>query len=76
MATNSATTVRSATPSESGGFVRWLAGSANNVAAYWVRREAIKALQALDDRRLRDIGLMRCQIKAAVKGIRPLRSCR
>jgi len=38
------------------------------VAAYWERRAAIKALQGLDDRELRDIGLARCNIETAVFG--------
>ena len=40
----------------------------NSIAVWWLRREAIKALQSLDDRQLRDIGLARCHIEAAAKG--------
>ena len=68
MTTISSTTARSAVPGVLGGFVRWLATWANNVAAYWARREAIKTLRAMDDHELYDIGIRRCQIEAAVKG--------
>jgi uncharacterized protein YjiS (DUF1127 family) len=40
----------------------------NSIAAWWLRREAIKALRKLDDRQLRDIGLARCHIEAAANG--------
>ncbi|WP_213737502.1 DUF1127 domain-containing protein [Bradyrhizobium sp. dw_411] len=42
----------------------WLDGFAN----YLVRRAAIMSLHELDDRALRDIGLHRTQIDAAVRG--------
>jgi uncharacterized protein YjiS (DUF1127 family) len=61
----------SSTPARSGaggGFARRLAMLGNSIAAYWLRREAIKALRKLDDRELRDIGLARCHIEAAAKG--------
>jgi uncharacterized protein YjiS (DUF1127 family) len=51
-----------------GGFTRALGNLANGLAAYWVRREAIKALQAMDDRDLRDIGISRSHIESAVWG--------
>ncbi len=51
-----------------GGFVRWLGICANGLAAYLERRAAFKALQEMDDRGLRDIGLGRCQIEDAVYG--------
>jgi uncharacterized protein YjiS (DUF1127 family) len=37
--------------------------------AYWKRREIIKTLQELNDHQLRDIGLRRDQIEAAVDGV-------
>jgi uncharacterized protein YjiS (DUF1127 family) len=40
----------------------------NSIAVWWLRREAIKALRQLNDRELRDIGLVRCHIEAAAKG--------
>ena len=51
-----------------GGLTRAIANWANEFAAHWVRREAIKNLQALDDRALRDIGIHRSNIESAVKG--------
>jgi uncharacterized protein YjiS (DUF1127 family) len=57
------------TPSRlSGGLIRWIGACAHALAAYWDRRAAIKALEELDDRGLRDIGLARCHIEAAVGG--------
>jgi uncharacterized protein YjiS (DUF1127 family) len=38
------------------------------IALYFARRAAIKSLRELDDRALRDIGLLRCQIEPAVPG--------
>jgi uncharacterized protein YjiS (DUF1127 family) len=61
----------SSTPARSGagvGFTGWLATLGNSIVAYWMRREAIKALRKLNDRELRDIGLARCHIEAAAKG--------
>ena len=52
-----------------GGFARTLGNWANVLAAYWVRREAIKALRAMNDRELRDIGLHRGRIEDAVYGL-------
>ena len=40
----------------------------NGIAGYFVRRAAIASLRELDDRSLRDIGLVRSQIEAAVYG--------
>jgi uncharacterized protein YjiS (DUF1127 family) len=57
-----------------GGFTRVLGDWANGLATYWVRREAIKALRAMNDRELRDIGITRSHIEEAVWGrcaIRP-----
>ena len=39
------------------------------IARYFVRRAAIARLRELDDRVLRDIGLERSQIEAAVYGV-------
>jgi uncharacterized protein YjiS (DUF1127 family) len=58
-------------PTSSGlpsGLIRWIGACAYALAAYRDRRAAIKALQELDDRGLRDIGLARCHIEAAVGG--------
>jgi uncharacterized protein YjiS (DUF1127 family) len=50
------------------GLVRWIASLAHGIAAYGERRAAIRALLQRDDRELRDIGLLRSQIEAAVCG--------
>jgi uncharacterized protein YjiS (DUF1127 family) len=50
------------------GFTRMLGNWLNGLAAHWVRREAIKALRAMDDRELRDIGIHRSFIEDAVRG--------
>ena len=42
----------------------WLDGFAN----YLARRDAIVSLHELDDRALRDLGLHRSQVEAAVRG--------
>ena len=55
-------------PQLSGGLVRWIGAGALAAAAYWERRAAIRALLERDDRELRDIGLVRSQIEAAVGG--------
>jgi uncharacterized protein YjiS (DUF1127 family) len=58
-----------ARPSASGGlrgFIRWIGICADRLDAYLARRDGIKALREMDDRQLRDIGLARCHIEAAV----------
>jgi uncharacterized protein YjiS (DUF1127 family) len=57
-----------AQPGSSGGLVRWIEAGALALLAHLERRAAIKTLRALDDRALRDIGIARCQIEAAVGG--------
>ena len=61
-------TARSTPSGLSGGLIRWIGVCAHALTDYWDRRAAIKALQELDDRGLRDIGLARCHIEAAVGG--------
>ena len=51
------------------GIARLLCNLANGVVVYWARREAIKTLRQMDDRALRDIGVARSQIEAAVHGV-------
>jgi len=51
-----------------GGLVRWIGIWAHAVAANWERRAAINALLERNDRELRDIGIVRSQIEAAVGG--------
>jgi uncharacterized protein YjiS (DUF1127 family) len=48
--------------------IRILGRCVDRLAAYWCRREAIKMLAQFDDRELRDIGLTRGRIEAAVNG--------
>ena len=62
------TTAQSAPATALGGFTRRLGDWVNGVAAFWVRREAIKALRAMNDRELRDIGITRSHIEEAVWG--------
>jgi uncharacterized protein YjiS (DUF1127 family) len=62
------TTAQTAPATAFGGFTRVLANLANGFAEHWVRREAIKALRAMDDRELRDIGISRSHIDSAVWG--------
>jgi uncharacterized protein YjiS (DUF1127 family) len=68
MSTIASTTAQPEIQSAWAAFARWLGSRATDVAAYWVRREAIKTLRQLDDRALRDIGVSRCHIEAAVGG--------
>ena len=51
------------------GLARLLGGVAHGLVTYWARREAIKVLSEMDDRALRDIGIARSQIEAAVQGV-------
>jgi uncharacterized protein YjiS (DUF1127 family) len=52
----------------SGGLLRGIGVLAQALLDHWARRTAIQMLSARDDRELRDIGLMRSQIEAAVGG--------
>jgi uncharacterized protein YjiS (DUF1127 family) len=49
--------------------LRSLNTSRERIARYFVHRSAIAHLRELDDGALRDIGLARSQIEAAVRGI-------
>jgi len=65
-----------AAPQSAGSFAalaHWMARFARTVMLHWDRRAAIKSLSELDDRALRDIGLQRCHIEAAVRGERSRR---
>jgi uncharacterized protein YjiS (DUF1127 family) len=62
------TTAQSTPTTASGGLTRMLGDWVNGLAAFWVRREAIKALRAMNDRELRDIGITRSHIEEAVWG--------
>ncbi|MBA7680049.1 hypothetical protein ES703_88357 [subsurface metagenome] len=62
------TTAQTAPATAFGGIARTLGNWADGLAAFWVRREAIKALRAMNDRELRDIGITRSHIDDAVWG--------
>jgi uncharacterized protein YjiS (DUF1127 family) len=47
----------------------WIVACWDRIARYFVHRAAIAHLRELDDGALRDIGLARSQIEAAVRGI-------
>jgi uncharacterized protein YjiS (DUF1127 family) len=57
-----------ASQSSPAGLARLLGSWATGFVTYWARREAIKVLSEMDDRALRDIGIARSQIEAAVGG--------
>ena len=68
MTTMSQAAAQPAVSLSTGGFFRSLGNWAHAIAAYLDRRAAIKALRQLDDRELRDIGLVRSRIDQAVWG--------
>jgi uncharacterized protein YjiS (DUF1127 family) len=68
MTTTSQSAPQASIPTGAGGWARWIGAGALAAAAYWERRAAIRALLERDDRELRDIGLVRSQIEAAVGG--------
>ncbi|TFV69048.1 DUF1127 domain-containing protein [Bradyrhizobium frederickii] len=68
MTTISQTAGRSFRPSSSGGFFSTLANAAYALFDRLERRSAVKTLNELDDRALRDIGITRSQIEDAVYG--------
>jgi uncharacterized protein YjiS (DUF1127 family) len=69
MTTISSPAAQASIPSQLSGMIRWAGKGALALADYLERRAAIKALRQLDDRALRDIGIMRCHIEAAVTGL-------
>ena len=60
---------QAAIPTAAGGLIRRAGIWVHALVTYWDRRAAIKALHELDDHGLRDIGLARCHIEAAVRGV-------
>jgi uncharacterized protein YjiS (DUF1127 family) len=68
MSATLSTIVRPAVTKRPGAFSRLFSASWNGIARYFVRRAAIASLRELDDRALRDIGLKRSQVEAAVYG--------
>ena len=68
MSATLATIVRPEVTQRPGAFSRLFSAGWERIARYFVRRAAIANLRELDDRALRDIGLARSQIEAAVRG--------
>ena len=68
MTTISQTAGRTPRPSSSSGFLSALAHRVTALFDRLERRSAIKTLNELDDRALRDIGITRSQIEDAVYG--------
>ncbi|MCK1478676.1 DUF1127 domain-containing protein [Bradyrhizobium sp. 197] len=68
MTTISQTAGRSLRSSSTGGFFRTLADGAYALFERLEHRSAVKTLNELDDRALRDIGITRSQIEDAVYG--------
>ena len=68
MTTISRTAGQPVISSAMGGFFRLLGKWVNGVVNHLARRQAIQTLHELDDRALRDIGIERSRIEAAVRG--------
>jgi len=68
MSATLATIVRLEVTKRRGTFSRLFSACWDGIARYFVHRAAIARLRELDDRALRDIGLSRSQIEAAVDG--------
>ena len=68
------TLIRFAIAKTPAGLVRLLNAWCEGIAGFFFRRSAIISLSELDDRALRDIGLERSQIEAAVYGYVTLRN--
>ena len=62
---------RSAHTTRAGALFRLANACYRRIVVYFARRAAVKTLGELDDRALRDIGLARSQIEAAVHGFIP-----
>ena len=68
MSATFSTIIRPAVTKRPGAFSRLFSACLDSIARYFVRRAAIACLRGLDDRALRDIGVARSQIEAAVHG--------
>jgi uncharacterized protein YjiS (DUF1127 family) len=68
MSATLSTIVRPSVRKRPGAFSRLLNACCDGIAGYFFRRDAIATLREFDDRALRDIGLSRSQIEAAVDG--------
>jgi len=72
MSATLSTIFRPFAPGRSGGSIsRLFQVWARSIGRYFMYRAALKSLAELNDRELRDIGLLRCQVDAAVRGIIP-----
>src|SRR5262245_32413388 len=71
MSATPATIVRPEVTTRRGAFARLVGAWQDGIARCFARRAAIASLSELDDHVLRDIGLERSQIKAAVHGFIP-----
>ena len=69
MSATFATVDRPAATTRPGAVCRLFGACRDRIARYVVRRAAVARLRELDDRILRDIGLTRSQIEAAVDGL-------
>ncbi len=65
--TLAATSVRPEFRTRASAIFRTLSACCDAIARYFARRSAIKHLSELNDRALRDIGIERSQIEAAVR---------
>jgi uncharacterized protein YjiS (DUF1127 family) len=68
MSATLSTIIRPAATRRSVACSRLFGACLNSIANYFFRRAAIAHLRELDDRELRDIGLVRSQIEGAVHG--------
>lgn len=68
MSASLAAIVRPQAASRTNTFSRLVVAFWEAITGYFVRRTAIATLRELDDRALRDIGIVRPQIEAAVQG--------
>ena len=72
MSATLSTILRPAFTRRSGSFSRLLSACCDEIMRYLINRAAIATLRGFDDRALRDIGIARCQIEAAVYGFTTL----
>ena len=63
-----ATTVRARVKTKGGSFAASVGACRDALVRHFLRRSALASLRELDDRALRDIGIVRSQIEAAVDG--------
>jgi uncharacterized protein YjiS (DUF1127 family) len=69
MSATLATIVRPEATNRTRAFSQLFVACRDDLAGYFIRRTAIATLRELDDRALRDIGIARSQIEAAVHGL-------